>query len=84
MCRYVFHDIEQNLLKPQYLKTALKLLPYSVKGAEMIMGKNARWRKEYNSLICFGVCTRQVAKEGGMIYIPGCPPEIEDLYKNLP
>jgi uncharacterized protein (DUF362 family) len=84
MCRYLFRDIQNNLLKPENLLVGEKLLVHSIKGAEIIMGSDPQWRKEYDTVICIGVCTRRVAKEGGYIYIPGCPPSLSDLNKNLP
>ena len=84
MCRYLFRDVQRNILNRRNLATATKLLPYTIKGAEIIMGSNAQWRKEYDTVICVGSCTRRVAKEGDYIYIPGCPPTPDDLNKNLP
>lgn len=84
MCRYLFRNLQDNLLKPENFMVEGKLLIYSLKGAEIIMGSNPRWLPEYGSVICVGACTRRIAKEGGYIYIPGCPPTIEDLDKNLP
>ena len=68
----------------QNLLAAVKLLAYSIKGAEIIMGSDPQWRKEYTTVICVGACTRRVAKEGGYIHIPGCPPTPDDLNNNLP
>jgi uncharacterized protein (DUF362 family) len=84
MCRYLFHDIQNNFFEPQNLSGKAKLLSTSIKGAEIIMGLNPQWQKEYSTVICVGICTRRVAKEGGYIYIPGCPPTLNDLYDNLP
>ena len=84
MCRYLFRDLQQNLLKGQNLSAGVKLLPYSMKGAEIVMGLNPQWRREYPTVICVGNCTRRVAKEGDFIHIPGCPPTISDLEDNLP
>jgi uncharacterized protein (DUF362 family) len=84
MCRYIFRDIQHNLFKRQNLLTGIKLLALSLKGAEIIMGSNPQWRREHHTVICIGACTRQVAKEGDYIYIPGCPPTLHDLYHNLP
>ena len=84
MCRYLFRDIQLNLPKRRNLLAATKLFPYSIKGAEIVMGSNPQWRKEYNTVICVGTCTRRVAKEGDYIYIPGCPPTPDDLNDNLP
>ncbi len=84
MCRYLFREIQTNLFKRQNLLAGIKLIPHSIKGAEIIMGSNPKWRKEYGTVICIGTCTYRIAKEGGYTYIPGCPPTPEDLYKNLP
>ncbi len=84
MCRYLFHDLQQNWLKDPYLIARIKMLAYSIKGAEIIMGSNPQWQKEYPTVICFGNCTRRIAKEGGYIHIPGCPPSLDDLDNNLP
>ncbi len=84
MCRYLFHDIQQNLLKGKDLPGKAKLLAHSIRGAEMIMGTDPQWRKEYPTVICIGECTRRVAKEGDYIHIPGCPPTLRDFYENLP
>jgi uncharacterized protein (DUF362 family) len=84
MCRYLFRDLQHNLLKRQNIFAGIKLLTHSLKGAEIIMGKNPNWLKEYNTVICVGNCTRSIAKENGYIHIPGCPPTLNDLKKNLP
>jgi uncharacterized protein (DUF362 family) len=84
MCRYIFRDIQHHRLKRRNLLLGLKLLGYSIKGAEIIMGLNAKWRQEHSTVICIGECTRPVAKKGGYIYIPGCPPTVSDLYDKLP
>jgi uncharacterized protein (DUF362 family) len=84
MCRYLFHEIKHDALKPRDLSAKLKLLTYSIKGAEFVMGSHPEWRREYGTVICIGNCTRRVAKEGGYIHIPGCPPTLDDLYDHLP
>ncbi len=84
MCRYLFHDVQNNILRPENLSLAGKLLKQSIKGAEIIMGLKPKWRKEYDTVICIGVCTRRVAQEGGYLYIPGCPPTLDDLDEHLP
>ncbi len=84
MCRHLSRDVQQSLWSHQNWVFAKKILTLSMKGAEIIMGSNPRWRKEYSTVICVGNCTRHLAKEGGYIFIPGCPPSISDLYENLP
>jgi len=83
MCRYVFHDITRNVFKPQNLRAGVGLLPYTLKGAEVIMGSNPKWQKEYETVICIGECTRKIAREGGYIHVPGCPPTPEDVADSL-
>lgn len=83
MCRNLFIDLRRNMLNPENLIAGAKLLPYSIKGAEILMGSNPKWRREYNTVICIGSCTRRTAEEGD-IYIPGCPPSVSDLSENLP
>ncbi len=84
MCRYLFRNIQTDMLKRENLLAGMKLLPRAFTGAEIIMGSNPRWRKEYETVICIGACTYRIAKEGGHVYIPGCPPTAQDLYENLP
>ena len=83
-CRYIFTDIQHNLLKRQNFLTGAKLFFHSIKGAEIIMGLNPQWRKEHPTVICIGECTRRLAKEGGYIHVPGCPPRPGDLNEYLP
>jgi len=84
MCRYIFRDIQRNFFRRQNYLAAAKLLVYAVRGAEVIIGSDPQWRKEYDTVICIGECTRRVAQEGGYIHIPGCPPTPGDLYRHLP
>jgi uncharacterized protein (DUF362 family) len=84
MCRYLFYNIQHNFLNRQNLIIGAKFLAHSIKGAEIIMGSNPQWQKEYESVICIGACTYRIAKENGYIYIPGCPPTLDDLRKYLP
>ncbi|MBN1304193.1 MAG: DUF362 domain-containing protein [Anaerolineales bacterium] len=84
MCRAIFRDLKQHPFKPQNIIVGMKLMVYAVKGAEIIMGSNPKWQKEYDTVICVGACTHRVAKEGDYVYIPGCPPTLQDLNKYLP
>jgi uncharacterized protein (DUF362 family) len=83
MCRYLFREIKQDAFRPGNLSAKMSLLAYSIKGAEIVMGSRPDWRKEYGTVICIGNCARRVAKENGSIFIPGCPPTLQDLYENL-
>jgi hypothetical protein len=75
--------VQQAFLKPTNLLLKIKLLLYSIRGAEMIMGLNPQWQKEYDTVICIGACTRRIAKENGYIFIPGCPPTPADFEKHI-
>lgn len=84
MCRYIFQDVQRNILRLQNFKAALKLFKYSIKGAEIIWGKNPNWERKYKTVICLGACTRQLAKDEDFIFIPGCSPTVNELTKHLP
>ncbi|MEA3476233.1 MAG: DUF362 domain-containing protein [Candidatus Cloacimonadota bacterium] len=54
------------------------------KGITFVYGKNPKLpRKTNRRIICFGNCTKELAKEKGWEWIPGCPPKIEDVLKIL-
>jgi uncharacterized protein (DUF362 family) len=84
MCRYIFQDVQKNLLKYHNFSAGIKILALSIKGAEILMGSDPQWRKEYDTVICVGNCTRRVAREGGYVHIPGCPPKVQDFLDGLP
>jgi uncharacterized protein (DUF362 family) len=84
MCREIFRNIKHNPLSPKSFIAGGKLLRHSLTGAEIIMGTNPHWKNEYPTVICIGECTRRIAKQGGYIHIPGCPPSLSDLNKHLP
>jgi uncharacterized protein (DUF362 family) len=83
-CRAIFRDVQHDWVNFKNISGKTKLLTNSIKGAEIIMGLDPEWRKEYPTVICIGECTRRVAKEWDYIHIPGCPPKLDDLYDNLP
>jgi uncharacterized protein (DUF362 family) len=84
MCRYIFRDIQHNFFKRPNLKAGVKILVLALKGAEILMGSDPKWRKEYGTVICVGECTRRMAKRGGYIHIAGCPPSVDDFFNGLP
>lgn len=83
-CRAIFQDAKDDLLRPSHLTAKRKLLAHSIRGAEIVMGLNPRWRKECDTVICIGACTKRLADDQGYIYVPGCPPTLDDLYEHLP
>lgn len=83
-CRAVFQDARDDLPRVRRLSAKSRLLVHAVRGAEIVMGSNPRWRKERDTVICVGACTRQLAEDNGYAYVPGCPPTLDDLYRYLP
>jgi uncharacterized protein (DUF362 family) len=83
MCRNIFQDMKIHMLNRHNIALGMKLLRYSITGAELIMGSNPQWQREYDTVICIGACTRRIAKEGGYIFIPGCPPTTKDFNEHL-
>jgi uncharacterized protein (DUF362 family) len=83
MCRCLFQEIRQDVLRPRDIFAKIELLGYAIKGTEIVMGTHPAWRKEYSTVICVGNCTHRAAKEGGYLHVPGCPPTLDDLYDHL-
>lgn len=83
-CRAVFFDAKADAMLPRNLRGKWKLAVHAVRGAELVMGMNPRWRREHDTVICVGNCTRQLADDNGYAFIPGCPPSLQDLYDHLP
>lgn len=85
MCRFVFLDLKQLSSKNVQYSTLirLKLFLCSLKGTEVIFGEKPNFDPEYKNVICFGNCTKKIAKENSYINVPGCPPTKEDILKYL-
>lgn len=83
-CRAVFTDMKRDLLTPRNLRAKAKLVAYALRGAEIVMGSDPSWRKEYGTVICVGTCAQRLAEENGYVHVPGCPPTLADLYRHLP
>lgn len=84
MCRYLFYDVLQDSLKPRGMRKKIKLLFHSIRGAEIIIGSNPNWRKGSPTVICVGNCTHKEAIEGKYVFVPGCPPSVEDFFRHIP
>lgn len=82
-CRAVFTDMKRDLLNPRNLAAKGRLVAYSIRGAEIVMGTNPQWRHEYTKVICVGSCTKGLAEDGSYPYVPGCPPTLSDFYEHL-
>ncbi len=83
-CRAIFRDARVDMLRPHRVAAKRKLLSHSMRGAEIVMGADPTWRKDYDTVICVGSCTKRLAVENGYIHSPGCPPTLDDLYEHLP
>jgi len=83
MCRYSFLRIRKNPWEDiRYsLKMYLRLLRYTVTGAEIIMGSDPNFKATYKKVICVGNCTKKIARDNGYEYVPGCPPQKEQMLK---
>ena len=83
MCRYLFRDLQRVPSGLDAVVARMKLLPYVIRGAEIIMGSNPSYLKERAHVICVGECTRTIAKENGYVHIPGCPPTVKKLRNSI-
>jgi uncharacterized protein (DUF362 family) len=85
MCRLSFRHLELNF--PGDIGSAFKiyrkLLIYAIKGTDIVFGALPEYEDCGRTVICFGNCTRKLAKEKGYRHIPGCPPTRKDLEENL-
>ena len=83
MCRYAFLRIRKNPLEDiKYtILMYLKLLKYAVKGGEIMFGSEPEFDQRSPNVICVGNCTKKVAREKGYVFIPGCPPQKEQMLK---
>jgi uncharacterized protein (DUF362 family) len=83
-CRTLFRDAKDDVRRPGHVAAKRRLVGYSLRGAEIVMGSDPQWRREYRTVICVGSCTHKLAKDNGYVYVPGCPPSLDDLYDHLP
>lgn len=85
MCRLSFRHLALNF--PRDIGSAFriygKLLLYAIKGTDFVFGSLAEYEDCGRTVICFGNCTKKLAKEKGYRHIPGCPPSRKDLEENL-
>lgn len=65
------------------LPTYLKLLTYTLMGADFVFGSKPHFDNKARRIICIGDCTKAVAEEGGYKHIPGCPPQRQDVIRHL-
>lgn len=85
MCRLSFRHLALNF--PRDIGSALKiygkLLFCAIKGTDFVFGSLAEYEDCGRTVVCFGNCTKKLAKEKGYRHVPGCPPTRKDLEENL-
>jgi uncharacterized protein (DUF362 family) len=63
---------------------APKLLYWGLIGRlHILQGRHAKLPQAKGKVICFGKCTRDMAKREGLVHVPGCPPTVHDVVKTL-
>ncbi len=86
MCMDSFHKaIKEAVLDPKWwLPFVSKFAWYALFGRiNILQGKNASLPPLPGWNVCFGTCTKELAKEKGFAYIPGCPPVSNDVLKSF-
>ncbi len=54
-----------------------------LKGVNFVSGGNSQLPNKPGKTICFGECTKNFAKENGLDWVPGCPPNPKDILRKL-
>jgi len=63
---------------------APKLLYWGLIGKlHILQGRRAKLPEAAGKVICFGKCTREMAKREGLIHVPGCPPTAHEVARTL-
>jgi len=83
MCRYAFLRISKTPWEDiRYsLKMYLRLMRYAVTGADILIGSDPKLKTISPKVICVGNCTKEIACDNGYEYVPGCPPQKEQMLK---
>jgi uncharacterized protein (DUF362 family) len=73
------------LVKPRYWLTFFPKFFYLVlfRRLHLLRGKKAAIPGEPGYILCIGNCCEDVAKENGAFFVPGCPPQPEDILKAI-
>jgi uncharacterized protein (DUF362 family) len=71
--------------RPRYWFTFFPKFLYLVifKGFHLLRGKNAAAPDVPGHKLCIGNCSKETADECGAHFVPGCPPEPEDILKTV-
>ncbi|MDI6780861.1 MAG: DUF362 domain-containing protein [bacterium] len=86
MCMDSFHKaVKEAVLNPKWwLSFVSKFAWYALfSRVNILQGKNASLPPLPGWNVCFGTCTRELAKEKGFAYVPGCPPVSDDILKSF-
>ncbi len=73
------------LRKPKYWLTFFPKFFYFVlfKRFDLIRGKKAKVPKDSDCVLCIGNCTKDTAAETDAHFVPGCPPDPEEILKTI-
>ncbi|MGB7297137.1 MAG: DUF362 domain-containing protein [Candidatus Aminicenantales bacterium] len=85
MCRLRFHELK-GLKRRRFLdvmRIYFKLIKLSLVGADIVFGSDPFFRDRGKPLICMGECTKILAEKEGCRHIPGCPPSLRQIAKNI-
>jgi hypothetical protein len=83
MCRYLFRSLRHELTDPRAVLASLKLVPHLVLGADIVFGRNPHFRRTKRRLIAVGDCTKPLADQEECLFVPGCPPSLDELRRCL-
>lgn len=85
MCRLSFRNVGR--LAPGNICSTFKiygkLLKYAIKGTDFVFGSLPEYDECGRTVVCFGNCTRKLARAKGYRHIPGCPPTSKELEEYL-
>lgn len=73
------------LVRPKYWFTFFPKFLFFVlfKRFHLLRGKKAQIPKEPGRILCIGDCSQEAAEEIGAHFVPGCPPQPEDILKTI-
>jgi uncharacterized protein (DUF362 family) len=85
MCRLALHQVKgaYSLGFRSSARLYLKVLFYSVTGADLIFGLKPQYEAISERVICIGDCTKSIAKANGYRHVPGCPPTLTQMIDYL-
>ncbi len=76
--------MKRNPLSPKVMRANMDFMTYGIaKPLILYFGPDCTLVegtcKEKSKMVCVGVCTKKLAEEHGLPYIPGCPPTAEEM-----